>query len=373
MTLNGAGSVVMSNQTGNVFNGPAVTAGGSTLTTSIPITGGGNIGDNDLNITNNSTITASSSAGLTLDPQLTFTNTAKGRAVSNSTLTLAAGTFLNTGGVFRAEGAGAVMDVTYAEIQGGLLTSSDGGEVRFTSRWGFVNGTGSAVTISGAARITNGDTPTFAGNITVDGDLRVDSTGTVTALRIPLSSALTLNGSGTVTLANNVNSQITGSGLNSSLTSNVLIHGAGKIGLAQFDIANGGTINANQTVGLTIDPRTTFVNNAGGAVRSSASGGLTLNGGPFGASNLVVSNFIPVPVIVSFTVVPGTGGHAGQKEMDLLIKGEPGVTYGLDASTNFLDWNPIQSGTAAPITGLLAYEIFVAEATPRYFLRVRLP
>lgn len=127
LTLNGSGSVLMSNQSVNEINS---VAGGSTLIANIPIIGSGKIGGNSLNVTNNSTITASGSAGLTLDPFATVTNNSTGRAVAGSTLTLTSGTFINTDGVYRAEGPGAIVNL----IQAAELQCRDG-----YAHWGHVS------------------------------------------------------------------------------------------------------------------------------------------------------------------------------------------------------------------------------------------
>ena len=91
---------------------------------------------------------------MTLDPIATFTNHGIAKALPGSTLTLTSGAFINTDGAFRAEGAGALLNLAQnAEIQGGLLTSAEGGEVRLSAGTVLVNGIANPVTISGAARI----------------------------------------------------------------------------------------------------------------------------------------------------------------------------------------------------------------------------
>jgi hypothetical protein len=88
------------------------------------------------------------------------------------------------------------------------------------------------------------------GNITNNGALNLNSSGNVTELF--LEGNVTLSGSGTVTLTNNVNNYIFGAATADTLTNQETIQGAGHIGNGSMTLVNSGTINANQSAGMTL-------------------------------------------------------------------------------------------------------------------------
>jgi hypothetical protein len=284
LTLNGSGTVQMTNSANNIINGVA----GGLFTTNIPIIGGGQIGANSIDVVNNSTITASGSAGLVLDPSTTFTNTNTIRAIGGATLTLNNGNYENAAGTFRAEDDSSfILLGGAAEVRGGLLSSTGSGEVRF-SNLSRINGSSSPVTISGVGRISNTATSTWLGTVQVDGTVFLDSTGSQTGIG---AGSLILNGSGNITMSNNANNRIGYGGTGTTtLVNNMLIQGTGNIGGNSLNITNSGTILANQTVALTIDPVSTFVNNASGVLRAIAPGGIVLNTGAYTNNGLIEAN-----------------------------------------------------------------------------------
>src|SRR5258706_5340689 len=63
---------------------------------------------------------------------------------------------------------------------------------------------------------------------------------------------VTLSG-GTVTMSNNVNNFIFGQVSTDTLTNKETIQGAGQIGNGKMTLVNSGTINANQSAGITVN------------------------------------------------------------------------------------------------------------------------
>jgi hypothetical protein len=99
-------------------------------------------------------------------------------------------------------------------------------------------------------------------------------------------------------------------------------------------------------------------------------------GSPHGAANLVLTDYIPPDIaltIVSFSVGPGTGTHQSEQQINVVFAGTPGATYFLEASRDLENWEDVQSGVAAPVTGLLPFEVFEPAGAPRFFLRGRSP
>ena len=120
----------------------------------------------------------------------------------------------------------------------------------------------------------------MTGPITLNAPLEVNGTGNLTNLRI--NGNLTLSGSENVVLSNNVNNRILGVNATDVLTVSAgrTISGAGNIGANSMGLANQGTIDANVSNTLTIDPSSAGVTNTG-TLQASNGGTLNLSGGTF--------------------------------------------------------------------------------------------
>jgi hypothetical protein len=100
--------------------------------------------------------------------------------------------------------------------------------------------------------LNNGFALTINGNsISNAGTMSLNSTGNFTELIIH-GSGVTLSGGGTLTMSNNANNYIFGSVTADTLTNQETIQGAGHIGNGVMTLVNSGTINANQSAGMTI-------------------------------------------------------------------------------------------------------------------------
>jgi hypothetical protein len=82
---------------------------------------------------------------------------------------------------------------------------------------------------------------------------------------------------------------------------------------------------------------------------------------------------VDAPEIVSHSMTPGVEPHKGEYEFDVEVKGTPGLIYLLESSTDLVTWSQTGSEMADLQTGLIAFEFFEPETTPRLFYRARLP
>jgi hypothetical protein len=275
-TLSGSGSVVMANSSlSNIF------ADGSTpvsFTVEEPISGAGSI-NGDMNLVNKSTIAANQSNTLNLDPNGTgsgITNTGTLEATAGGTLNVQAAV-TNTGGTILSTGSGAVVKITDGSIVGGTLSTASGGSMQ-TIGSPLLNGTTSAITISAGSTLTVGGSQgaNLEGTIVNDGTLYVDSGPGYAIIAVGVNgggSALTLTGTGTLTMSNNaLNTIESGVSSGSSLTNESTIEGGGSFGGGgNLTLINDGTISANQPTPLVI--------NVGGTATISNSGTLSVSAG----------------------------------------------------------------------------------------------
>ena len=95
------------------------------------------------------------------------------------------------------------------------------------------------------------------------------------------SPVVTLTGGGTVLLSSNAGNRIVGTAAaNRLVNSDNTIAGGGQLGAGALAFTNGGTVNANAAVGLTIDLGGQAGQNlAGGLIEATGAGGLTIASG----------------------------------------------------------------------------------------------
>ncbi len=215
----------------------------------------------------------------------TFTNTGLIQADAGSTVQLTSAAVTNTGATIEAL-TGALVQLNGVSLTGGTLTTSGTGVFRNVSTV-----TLDGVTKSGAYEQNNATTTTLVGTLNNVGTFLVNSAGSTTDVR--LSGDVTLTGGGTVTLSDNSNNRILGNAGTDRLTNaDNLIQGAGQLGANGMALTNQGTILANQTNTLTIDPSSSgFTNqgtlraNAGSTLKVTDSftnfSGTTLTGGTY--------------------------------------------------------------------------------------------
>lgn len=141
-------------------------------------------------------------------------------------------------------------------ITGGTLSSTGTGAIQDNCCENFgtlLNG----VTVDGTLQFNDGNVDAFLeGTITDNGSIQINCTGANTSLDI--TGAVTLNGTGTLTVSNSPYNYLFGDGQESgaTLTNQITIEGAGNIGYGELgegnSFLNNGTIYANQKNPLTI-------------------------------------------------------------------------------------------------------------------------
>ena len=283
VTLSGTGTITMSNNVNNRIygNSTALVIGANQL-----IQGAGQIGVNQTVITNNGTITANQSAGLTLTPSSPtgFTNNGTIQTAGAGALTLSGGPFTNTSGsILLAAGTtgtdsavvsgggvtltgNATLNLANGTIHGGeILTNSTTGNIVAAAGTNDTLG-GTVNNVAGGQIAVNNSTVLnleSSGSFTNNGSISLNSSGSISDLSLIGGGTVTLGGSGTLTMSNNVNNRIYGGNTTSLvLGAGQIVQGAGNIGVGQTTFTNNGTIIANQPAGMTIAPNATgFTNN----------------------------------------------------------------------------------------------------------------
>ncbi|HUK83993.1 MAG TPA: thrombospondin type 3 repeat-containing protein [Verrucomicrobiae bacterium] len=266
--LVGGGTVTMGNNANNRIVG--VTTGTEVLTNlDNTIQGSGQIGLNVMGLVNFGTIDANQSVPLVLDPNVTFVNNGMMQARIGGKLQLLLGVYSNALGTIRALNTTTV-ELSSATIVGGTLTNAAGALIRAI----LANSILDHVNQHGQLELANNTTVTISGNRSNRVTIALNSTGNATELRIV--DGTTLGGGGTITMGNNANNHIVGAVTGTEVLTNLdnTIQGSGQIGLNVMGLVNFGTVDANQSAPLVLDPNVTFVNN--GMMQASGSGKLQL-------------------------------------------------------------------------------------------------
>ena len=342
VTLTGGGSVLMGNNINNRIRGGAT--GRLINDATHTIAGSGQIGAQQIAITNAGLIVANQATELVIDPSATgMINTGTLRATNSATLYLTGnggGGFANASGTIEAQAGSTVRLVDGAVITGGTFTTSDSGIIITPSGGASQNGaTLDGVTLSSGSRFVSADNSvtTLRNTITNNGTMTLASTGLAADLYV--SGDVTLTGGGAVSLGNGLGNRIFGAA-GSTLTnaSGHTIQGGGQIGLGVIGLNNQGVIAANQPVGLTINTSSTIVNsgtllaNAGSAltlVRSvNNSGTILANGGTVNA-NAGFTGSGTARIEGTGNIVMGAAGTVG----NLILRGTGTLALGTNNIT----------------------------------------
>ena len=132
-----------------------------------------------------------------------------------------------------------------------------------------------------------------AGSLAIGGTLTLNSSGSLTDLILTgANSTITLTGGGTLALSNAFNNRVYGTGSQTLVNSaGNTISGSGQIGVGgggnAFALVNAGTINANQSVALQLNPGNGTTNT--GTIEASAGGTLQLLGSYANAGGTILS------------------------------------------------------------------------------------
>jgi Ca2+-binding RTX toxin-like protein len=305
-TLDGGGSVVLQANGNNLneITGSTTSAAATLHNVDNTISGAGTIGKDSLygdahyllHLDNQAAgvVNANTASALWLR-SLTVSNAGTLESTSAGGLWITSTTITQTGaGAIKAIGAGSHVDLNDVTINGGLLTTSNGGVIKTTGptkldgspAYGQIN-------IAGAFVVTSYTTLTLAGTIHNTGSISLQTNGNNyydgNAIISIAAGDVTLNGGGTIVFqsAGVDFNEITGS---STIVSTTLhnvdntISGAGTIGrnatygdsqyLLAFDNQAAGTVNAN-VAGHALALNSLTVSNAG-TIKATASGTISL-------------------------------------------------------------------------------------------------
>ncbi len=280
--LTGTGTLMMANSTNNKIQGPGTTF---SFINDETIQGSGYIGwGRYISVVNNGLINANQSSTLEIKPDDGFTNKGTVEATNGATLELYKYHMENASGIILASGTNSQVQINLATLMGGTLSTASGGLI-VAEADATLDGVSGPVNLSSGSsmQIPDSQVVYVEGTLTDNGTLTLDSAGGVTQLS--LSGSVTLNGSGTLALSNNGNNQITGTS-GSTLTSSATIQGSGNLGNAAIGLVNDGTIGANQSVPLVIDPSSSGKFQNQGTLQVDAGSALQITGSSGGFRNL---------------------------------------------------------------------------------------
>jgi|HubBroStandDraft_1064217.scaffolds.fasta_scaffold00057_21 fibronectin-binding autotransporter adhesin len=284
LTLSGGGTIDLTT-TNDQYSGYLYGTSGSVLTTSSNIAGAGVVGDGDLNFVNSGTINANiSGQTLTVNPDTctgcTNTNTGTLEATGGGTLTLANGTWTQTGAGKITAGTGSTVFLTDdVSITGGTLSTSGSGVIYNAAN---TNVFLTNVTNTGNYTLQNNTATEINGTLTNTGTITLDAAGNTTELY--LTGNTTLSGSGTVVMTSTNNewtAYFNGAG-GSVLTNESTITGWGTIGNGALGIVNAsnGVINSNISGGnILVNPDVSLTSSNAGLMEATNGGTLTLSNG----------------------------------------------------------------------------------------------
>jgi hypothetical protein len=329
VTLSGTGTVTLSNNSQNYIFG---TTALDQLTNQETIQGAGQIGHGQMALVNTGTINANQSAGMTIDANDGFTNAGTVEATAGATLLLSnTGTINNTGGTISANAS--TVQVNSTVVSGGSVTVTGAGTLQLNtgtihSGSTLTNSSTGTIEIESGTNVLGGTINNSAGgtfkidnNATLDleggsysqlGTLQLNSSGNVTEL--VLEGNVTLSG-GAVTLSNNSQNYIFGQVSTDTLTNKETISGAGQIGNGQITLVNSGTINSNQSAGITIHANGGVTNTGTLEATSGSTLALSSSGNINNAGGTIIANTGTVQVnssTVSAGTVQLTGGSTLQ-------------------------------------------------------------
>lgn len=254
VTLTGAGTLSMSNSSGNAIMGYAQPGPGASLTNQITIQGSGTIGSQSGNsFINQATINANQTTPMLFNAGSgTVTNTGTLEATNGGTLQLWNGAITNTGGIIHADPA-SIVSLYNITVSGGTLTTSGTGTIEAVCCLGYSTLDGVTLNGTGSFQWVANNIGYLQGTITNNTAMKLTApSGTNVVLDV--NGAVTLKGTGTLT-STNPNNAIMGYAQSSgaSLLNQSTIQGTVGISAAGGNtITNQGSIYANQTSPLTI-------------------------------------------------------------------------------------------------------------------------
>ena len=262
-TVSGTGTIVMGDAVNNrLLNNNTVTTIGTDLT----VRGAGRLLDNSGGMINQGTIIAEGGNALVIDPNgLGFVQNGVLRAAGSGGLHLFNGTFdLNNPLDVMAGSAlfvsGATLDTGVLEIANGVVA-----DIRTSTL--------DAMTINGDVAQGNNLTNTILNGLTVNGTWSLNSGGNLTSLFF--NGAQTLGGNGTVILGDNGANRLFNNNTVTTIGADLTVRGAGRLLDNLGGMVNQGTIIAEGSNALVINPNALGFENRG-LVQALGAGGIKI-------------------------------------------------------------------------------------------------
>jgi hypothetical protein len=341
VTLDGGGAVTLADSDRNRIVGEGQDVTPHLVNQDNTIRGAGWIGQafhlgEPTAVSNGGLIDANQPTALTVKAAAGGTNTGTLRASAGGTLVLDSGAWTNGAGVIEALAGSTVGITSHATVTGGTIRAADGGVVETSYGVTLVrttlSTTGSGVfravenetTLDGgAAGLTNAGTfevgdaagVTLKGSVTNTGTLAVSGSLNVTSLFV--GGEVTLDGGGTVVLADGVTNRLVGTGPSPHLVNvDNTIRGAGHVGRAYATgvptaLTNGGTVTADQATDLTVKAESGGTNT--GTLRARDGATLVIDSGAWTNAGGVIEalDASTVRITNGATVTGGTLRSAG--------------------------------------------------------------
>lgn len=284
VSLNGYGTINLSDQSGNVITG--VTASATLTNNDNTISGSGQLGNGQLTLINGQY----GNIDATGDVNPLIINTQGNAVINYGTLqaTGAAGLLIldttvdsSGGGFVSLSASGGPVELQGAVLVGGSIE----GLINVIGGLSILDGTdGKIITIAatGDVEVLDGQQLTLRGSIDDSGVINLDSSGDATTLWIDTTNA-SLSGGGSIKLSDLSNNIITGVTANATLTNDDTITGSGLVGDGQLTLINDGIIDASGVnTPLVLDTAGSAVTNDGTLEATGTAGLLientTING-----------------------------------------------------------------------------------------------
>jgi len=291
LTLQGGGSVVLSNSDNNQI------VGNSNFTQTLinvdnTITGTGNIGANQMTLVNESAgvidannvaIAGTTSGVLVLQANGGITNAGLIEGTGSAGLQISGSFVNNLGGTIKAGNGSNVNLVNGVSIEGGTLTTVGTGIIQVSvgqsaSLDGVESGIG-AVNNKGTVVVQNASVLFLDGVINNTGTIELSGAANFTDLRLG-TQTVTLTGGGQIVMSSSPNNRIFGASNGTQQLINVdnTISGAGQLGSNQMTFVNeaSGVVNANQSATALILQTNGMTTNSG-LLEDTGAGGLQIN------------------------------------------------------------------------------------------------
>jgi len=279
------------------------------------IRGAGQLGVNTItNFTNEGAVIQEGSNQLVLDVSNTFTNNGTLKATGSGGIRLNAGQYsLND---IDIESGSALEVMNSANINSSTLNMAVGTFVDIN------NSAGAAAslvitdsTLNGVMKLDDGEGVTLNGLIVNNGVIELNSTGSLTDLRIG-TDPFSFTGTGEVKMSDNANNRIISSADQITNDVNHTIRGAGQLGVNTItNFTNNGTVIQEGSNQLVIDISNTFTNN--GTLKATGSGGIKLNAGQYSLNNIDVEAGSALEVMNSANVNNSTFNMAAGTFVDI--------------------------------------------------------